>query len=488
MRSKLIYAAALVALGGSFGCKQRGGGDAGEAATVSDIQEAPDLWAGIEDHVDLEDLQQWKTFLSTAERDPNVIRSTIQDAAKEFGVPAEILMAIAQVETNWTHIGPSIDRGWGMMHLVENHYMHTLSEAAALIKKSPDDLKSNMKDNVRGMAALLASKATPTVKKSKKLGDWFPAVKAVTGLDGDALQTQRALAYFKVLQNGVKSRTVFETTVEIPAVKNLAFKAPVIMENEAAAEYPGAVQDYIPCNFTEGRNHKVDTWTNHYIAVGSVEGMRSWFKNCSANASAHFGIAQDGKVYQFRPSTDTTWHAGSKYNKNFPYNNHRSISVEHEVLATHPEMWQSEKMLDASVELANHYIAKYGIPKKHTKGDNDEPGIRGHQEMPGTATSCPGPIPWDKWFAKLGGATTAPAKGLLTGVIYKGGNKDDRVPGAKVSLNTGTTVTADANGVYIFKDLAPGDYTATVTADGLGTKSVTRKVNAGETIWGSIGF
>lgn len=493
MRSSCLYTAVLVAViaGSSFGCKQRQEQDQSEVSDA-EIAAEPEFFAGIEDHVDLEDLQQWRSYANKAERDPAVIKGMMEKAAKEFKVPAEILMAIGQVETNWTQIGPSIDRGWGVMHLVSNHYSDTLGEAAKLINSDPETLKNDINANIRGMAALLASKATPAMKSSKNIADWFPAVKAVTGLDGENLRNIRATEYFNVLKSGIKSRTIFDTYVEIAPVKNFKFTAPAVIEEEAAAEYPDGINDYIPCNFTAGRKVKVDTWTNHYIAVGSVAGARSWFKNCDAKASAHFLVARDGKVYQFRPSTDTTWHAGSKYNKNFPNNNHRSIGVEHEVLQTHPEYWQEEKLLNASVKLANFYISKYGIPKKHTKGDNNEPGIRGHQEMPGTATSCPGPLPWDKWFAKLGGggggsASTPAAKtGQLTGIVYRGTNKDDRIAGATVQVDA-TTIKTDKNGVYIFKDVVPGNYTIKITANGQ-TKSITRTAKAGETIWGSVSF
>lgn len=487
MRSSCLYTTVLISViaGSTFGCKQR---QDNSQVSSDEVANSPDLFAGLEDHVDMEDLQQWRAYAATAERDPATIRAVMEKAAKEFKVPVELLMAIGQVETNWTQIGPSIDRGWGAMHLVQNHYADTLGEAAKLINESPEKLKKDLNANVRGMAALIASKATPAMKASKNIGDWFPAAKAVTGLDGEALRNIRATKYFEVIKNGVKSRTMFDKVVEIAPVKTMKFTPPPVVEEEAAAEYPDAVNDYIPCNYTEGRKVKVDTWTNHYIAVGSVEGARSWFKNCNAQASAHFLVGRDGRVYQFRPSTDTTWHAGSKYNKDFPYNNHRAIGVEHEVLETHPEYWQEETLLNASVKLANFYINKYGIPRNHTKGDNNDPGIRGHQEMPGTATSCPGPLPWDKWFAKLGGATTPAAKtGQLTGIVYKNGNKEDRVANATVTVNS-TTVKTDGRGVYIFKDVVPGDYTINVTADGLGTKSVTRKVAAGETIWGSVGF
>ncbi len=437
-------------------------------------------------------LRQIASPKPTAERNPATIKGMMEKAAKEFKVPVERLMAIGQVETNWTQIGPSIDRGWGVMHLVQNHYSDTLGEAATLLNLPAENLKNDINANIRGMAALLANRATPAMKSSKNVADWFPAAKAVTGLDGEDLRTTRATKYFEVLKTGVKSRTLFDSYVEISPIKNFKFTAPPVIEEEAGAEYPDATNDYISCNFTAGRNNKVDTWTNHWIGVGSAEGARSWFKNCSASASAHFVVTQDGRVFQLRPSTDTTWHAGAK---GYPKNNHRSIGVEHEVIATHPDKWNTEALLNASAKLASHYISKYGIPKNHVSGNNDTPGIRGHQEMPGTATACPGPLPWDKWFAKLGGGSSgggssAPsagqATGQFTGIVYRGSNKDDRIAGASVRIDA-TTVQTDKSGVYIFKGVVPGNYTIHVTANGQ-TKSITRTAKAGETIWGSVSF
>lgn len=465
-----------------------------ESTSSSFDSKDPSVFRGIEDKFSIEDMDQWKSYLESAEKDPVVIGKTMEAAAKEFKVPVELLKAIGQVETNWTQIGPSIDRGWGIMHLTENKYSDNLGRAAELLKISREDVRNNGKDNIRGMAALLADAASPEVKKSKKLEDWFNAVKATTGLDGNDLQTRRAITYYNVLKKGVKSKTIFDTYVEIAPVKNLNLKVTMPPQPEAGAEYPEAVADYIPCNYSTGRSGQtVDTWTNHWIGVGSAEGARSWFKNCDAQASAHFVVHNDGTVYQLRPTTDSTWHAGTS-KSGFPHNNHRSIGVEHEVTTTHPEKWNSEALLNASTKLANYYITKYNIPREHVSGDNNKPGIRGHQEMPGTSTQCPGPLPWDHWLAKLGVAnsgstagTTPQGTGKLIGIIYQGGDTMNRIAGATVKLNTGASTTSDDKGIYSFANLPAGTYTVTASVDGKGERTLTREVSDGE-IWGSIGF
>jgi hypothetical protein len=85
------------------------------------------------------------------------------------------------------------------------------------------------------------------------------------------------------------------------------------------------------------------------------------------------------------------------------------------------------------------------------------------------------------------GTPPPPSKGWFKGVVYKDPNMDDRIPGAKVKLNTGQSVTADGTGYWEF-ELAPGTYTATAEAPGYLPNSSTRDVVAGQDVWGSIGL
>jgi len=88
-----------------------------------------------------------------------------------------------------------------------------------------------------------------------------------------------------------------------------------------------------------------------------------------------------------------------------------------------------------------------------------------------------------------GGSVTppGPTKGFLKGVVYKAPDMADRIPGAKVTLNTGQSTTASSTGAWSF-ELDPGTYTATATAPGFKPGSQTRTVEAGKDVWGSIGL
>jgi hypothetical protein len=79
-------------------------------------------------------------------------------------------------------------------------------------------------------------------------------------------------------------------------------------------------------------------------------------------------------------------------------------------------------------------------------------------------------------------------RGTLKGVIYHGSdnsNLNNRITGAIVKLSTGEEIQSGENGVYSF-DLAPAQYTVTVSKSGFRAASLTREVTSGNTIWGSI--
>jgi len=96
----------------------------------------------------------------------------IDAAAAEFRVPAIILKAAAQVQSNWAQTGPSFYGSYGMMGLVESDNIKQITLAASLTNASSNAIKNEAKANIRAAAALLAyyQKGKPT---SDNLTDWF---------------------------------------------------------------------------------------------------------------------------------------------------------------------------------------------------------------------------------------------------------------------------------------------------------------------------
>ena len=100
------------------------------------------------------------------EPDRSSLPALFERAGQEFNVPADVLKGIAFAETRWSQLtwaegdtaSPcnGMPRPYGIMSLWNNnHFGHSLLIAAALIGKTPDDLKNDVFQNIRGAAALL---------------------------------------------------------------------------------------------------------------------------------------------------------------------------------------------------------------------------------------------------------------------------------------------------------------------------------------------
>ena len=143
------------------------------------------------------------------------VRGMFRAAAAEFHVPQALLEAIGYVENNWMQVGPSIDKGWGIMHLVENNYCDTLGDAAALLKVERQALKDDPRQNIRGAAALLASYAAGVPEDP--IENWFRPASRFSGLISRELRDKQAYNYFSVISKGVREKNPFGETVEITA-------------------------------------------------------------------------------------------------------------------------------------------------------------------------------------------------------------------------------------------------------------------------------
>lgn len=144
-------------------------------------------------------------------------RKYFELAAAEFDVPIVLLMVIGQVENNWVQVGPTLNQGWGIMHLVENSYCNTLEEAAQLLGVTKQILKDDAQQNIRGAAALLAKYAGKKRHSRIRLENWFSAAAQFSGLGDPDLRNRQAENYFEVMRNGVTAKTVWGEEITIEA-------------------------------------------------------------------------------------------------------------------------------------------------------------------------------------------------------------------------------------------------------------------------------
>ena len=147
------------------------------------------------------------------------VLAEFKEAAKEHGVPVELLMAMGWVNTRWEMPSPQVNEyekgnlhGWGsygIMALVKNPFSDTLGEASRLTGIPEEKLKTDRAANIRGGAALLDSSLG--AQRPSRLGGFFGAVagrgrasgknyQAVAGIGGGKLYAEQV---FEALQRGI---------------------------------------------------------------------------------------------------------------------------------------------------------------------------------------------------------------------------------------------------------------------------------------------
>ena len=369
----------------------------------------------------------------------STVRKYLKQASIEFDVPFSLLDAIAKTANNYAMIGPSQNGAYGVMALIENERSNTIKEAANLIGLNSDDLKYNLQNNIRGAAALLSIYAEDN-KKSKDLLDWFEAVKKFSGLSSDGTRELQAIDYYKNLNDGVSTNTLWKEKAEIKGIQNNEITNLVNNYNEkialygvnqnviknrgqstgVAVDYPGAIAAFSDCanrNFTVVNTPTaiLNTYVNHWIGIGTLAGAIDLFQNCSSpgKTSAHFIVAVDGRVFQIVKTKDIANHAFG--------NNALSIGTEHEVTTSTTGNWNDSRLLKASTDLARFMCNKFSIPKQRISPVPAviilPKGIAGHNDLFDNPTQCPGNLPFTTWFNLLNGSTsniptlTAPAAG-----------------------------------------------------------------------------
>ncbi len=336
--------------------------------------------------------------LSGPHPDKAALEAAFEQAASDYGVPAAILKAVAFQESRWVHSGPTIDYGYGIMHLVNNGYSRTLLEAAAITGLSVEELKTGPIENIRGGAALIARYAAETVGKPETLEDYWEALKRFSGLLKET-QAKQAQEYYRIMADGAAATNNLGMEINLaPVPINMDRIGEGLQEGQSeSTDYGPAIWNPAdPSNYSTYRGVSIDRWVNHWIGAGTYAGTISWFKNPSSNVSAHFVIRKsDGELTQMVRIAHKAWHCGNW--------NARSIGIEHEATPSNP--WPtspSSPMLVNSANCCSYFCNQYGIPKTRTY-------IVGHNEVPGSSTACPGPLPWDTYMQLVTGTPPPPA-------------------------------------------------------------------------------
>jgi len=366
-----------------------------------------------------------------------------QSAASEFNVPLSLLMSISYNQSRWEdHNGQmSVDGGYGPMNLrtavavqdergdpsrpvpqgkvVAPKGDMTLDNAAKLLNVNPDTLKTDMRQNIRGGAALLADQAKKQNNGAlpANLDQWYAVVAQYLGSTNSQNTQSFVEQVVGMMKNGHVDTTSKGQQLSLAPTPN----APSLDINKLLQGGKGAVgalglnKDgaqnnngaecprtdncrFIPAGYAANSADPADygnyDYANrpkdmkvNYIVIhdteGSYESAISHFQDTSSYVSAHYVIrSSDGAVTQMVPTSGVAWHAGDWYM------NMHSIGIEHEGYAALGGSWYTEAMYQSSANLVKYLAKKYDIPL-------DRDHILGHDNIPGLTDKKASVMHWD---------------------------------------------------------------------------------------------
>jgi len=365
---------------------------------------------------------------------PGSRMALMRAAAREFGVPVRLLLAISYNQTRWERQGdaPSVDGGYGLMDLTartfpavdgrgdparpaprnvtlaRTHY--TLDEAAQLLHVSAMTLKTDERQNIRGAAALLARYARKLDGGvlPGSLGGWYGAVAEYSSAANAESARSFADDVFSTLRRGASLTTTDGQVLDLPPapgvnpdraqVSSLGLQPARAAAASNSVDCPSAIScTFVPAAYaqddpsdpanygnydTAGRPGQMLTPAGQtasmkikYIIIhdteGSYDSTISTFQNPASYVSANYVIrSSDGAVTEMVRPQNVSWGAGDWYV------NMHAINIENEGFAAQGGTWYTEAMYSSDAALVRYLAARYGIPlnRAHILGHEDVPG------------------------------------------------------------------------------------------------------------------
>jgi hypothetical protein len=324
------------------------------------------------------------------------LEAQFEAAARKYGVPVQLLLAMGYYNTLWEMPPPSTSayrkgdlegRGdYGIMQLAQNPTKDTLGKATRLTGLSAAQLKNDRSANIEGGAAVLANLAGKP--RPKSLDGWQEALTQYADTDLYASQVYGVLKRGASLPISTGERLMLSPQdVGVPQVYTA---------QSVAADYlraiwrPAASGNYT--NSNRETSYNINKIVIH-VAQGSYSATIGWFENPAAEASAHYVVGRRGGVAQCVRDEDIAWHAG------WWNTNKHSIGIEHAGYTNDPD-WFTNKMYHVSARLSAWCCKRYKIPidRTHVIGHYQVPGCPGH----GGGVDChtdPGPYwNWRKYM------------------------------------------------------------------------------------------
>ncbi|MGE0208449.1 MAG: N-acetylmuramoyl-L-alanine amidase [Lysobacteraceae bacterium] len=423
--------------------------------------------------------------------------------ARYPSLPAGSLEAIAHAQTGWRNVNPALEDpghrhmplAYGVMGLYQGDgFADQVAEGARLTGLSKAQVASDPQASIMAAAALLEQAFAQERKagtKSKRGEEAMlaAALQRYAGFgegDGNIQSYAReSFAYvvlsglaYGVQEQGVKiPRHALDMTKAFAPERLRLLQAPVLTMNHdrdsiafdgaAPATAPKGVDETVAAkatvDFSEAiwnaaSGYNYSTSGNSASAVimhtieGSYAGAISWFKNASAQVSAHYVIRKsDGQITQMVREHHQAWHAA--------YHNHYTIGIEHDGYASAADNWSSA-MVNASARLTRSICARRGVNcaaawqgpgYSYWNVVPDSVRIKGHGMLTSNQNRYdPGQyFPWANFYTLINGGTAPPPPPAPGNVRYWVDTWAN-APGYASSTSTAQTGTLYQGTSYVY--------------------------------------
>ncbi len=359
-------------------------------------------------------------------------------AARTYAVPADLLKAIAYVETSWQMVDGEAEHegqhaGAGLFGLSGEN----LVQGAAAAGIDENDARYTVTGNIAAAAAQLARLAAEQGVTGDDLMTWTPVIAAFAQIpdeEGRAAYVDEVIA---VLATGATS-TGEDGTLIASISEHAELEVPRARTGErAATDFAGAILRSSP-NFNSRGGHGVSLVVVH-SCEGSYAGCWGYLRTAAASASAHYVIKENGaEVTQLVRESNRAWHVAADYecsragnsqcNKNGVGTNSFSVGIEHAGYASQ-STW-STGIIETSAKLTCDITRDHGVPR-------DRNHVVSHGQLQPWNRTDPGPNwPWSHYMDRVR-AHCGEGGGGTGAIIVDSNNANNNQAVAKIEL-TGT--------------------------------------------------
>jgi hypothetical protein len=340
-----------------------------------------------------------------------------ESAARDYGVPADLVKAVSYVETRWHMVVGDEEHegrpaGAGLFAL----WGENLSAGAAAAGLDTESARLRTTPNIIAAVARMADIADDLGVSGSNLLAWTPVLEAYSQSDDAEVRQAYANDVFDVLATGAEyiaeDGSIVAKIPPHPEVGTPSSGAP----RAAGADYPGAI--WRPSPNKSSRGGTAVNLVIIHTCEGAYAGCWGWLKNSSSGVSAHYVVKENGsEITQLVKENEKAWHIAANYksslnggiltNKNGVSTNNFSVGIEHGGFQSQTSFQSGQ--IEASAKLTCAITKNHNIPR-------DRNHIVGHGQLQPNNRRDPGPNwPWAHYIDRVksycgdGGATPPPA-------------------------------------------------------------------------------